>query len=372
MKIAMIGGHLTPALSFIDYLRSKHPQDQIVFIGRLYTQERERQPAQERELVLARGVTFIPLRAGKLDWSSPLTLLKNLGYAFASLPTAWRIVRREKPDVVLSFGGYLAVPVALAAKIGRIRLIIHEQTQRLGLANALTSFLADQIALSKPPLPGEVVKGKAVVTGNLLRPGILVADPPLPSWWRSRGPTKILYVTGGSQGSEILNYLLLQLLPILTKQWFVIHQCGPASAQRNYLSEAQQVQMRLTPAQRRRYHVQEWYSEAEQAWIYQQARLAISRAGANTVDELAYHALPSILIPLPFSHRQEQYLNAQVLSEGGGARLLEQKDASAETLLTLIPEVDEAVPRMRQALKRLPKVKGAPARLYQLLLAAEK
>lgn len=367
MKIVLVGGHITPAVSFIDFVKANHPEVDLVFIGRLYARYKTKQPSHERELVMQRGITFLPFHAGKLDYSSIREFLRNIWYMLTSLPKAISLLRNEKPNAILAFGGYLAVPICIAGKLLRIRVVTHEQTRSLGFANALLAPFVNAVAVSHPEAVKPTLKHKMKVTGNLLRPQVLAKTAPKPSWWKNQSTDRILYITGGSQGSEIINCLIAQVLPTLTKHWRVVHQCGAASLTRNYLEEATRAAHRLTPAQRKKYHVQEWFSEQELAWIYNHARATIARAGANTVDELRYHAVPSILIPLPFAHNNEQKHNAEAMKQLGGALILEQKDASTETLLSELNSLDKQALIMRHSLYQHRTTGNAAAALFALV-----
>ena len=150
MKIFMTGAHLTPALAMIDYIQLAHPNDQLVFLGRLYSQERLKQKAVEELEVKKRGVKFIPFAAVKFVNSSVIDLILGVFTFPGTIGKARKILRQEKPDVLLSFGSYLAVPFVLAAKSLKIPVVTHEQTIAMGKANQFIANLADKVAISFP------------------------------------------------------------------------------------------------------------------------------------------------------------------------------------------------------------------------------
>jgi UDP-N-acetylglucosamine--N-acetylmuramyl-(pentapeptide) pyrophosphoryl-undecaprenol N-acetylglucosamine transferase len=169
--------------------------------------------------------------------SNPLGMLsasnaRDMARVPLGVVQAWSTVRRFRPDVVLATGGFVAVPVGLAAWLCRRPLVVHEQTVGLGLTNGVLARVATTMAVSSestlPLLPGSA-RTTAVVTGNPVRPEVLAGhaakaaaalgvDPGLPT----------VYVTGGAQGSQQINSLVVEILPWLLQHANVVHQCTSA------------------------------------------------------------------------------------------------------------------------------------------------
>lgn len=367
MKIALSGGHLTPALAFIDYLREHNSPHVCVFFGREHAQVTTAQPSHEAEEVQARGVSFIPFSAGKITSYNPLELMLVCIQTSVAFFKALYYLIQEKPDVYLSFGSYLAVPLAYAAWILGIPVVTHEQTRSIGFATKALAPIAKRIFVSFPESLNQLPKYKTEVVGNLIRSSLTEHSNTAPSWYHNPQNLPVLYVTGGSQGSEVINTSVSRLIPKLAKEWVVIHQCGSSSQLRSYSSELAQVRTSLPRAHQYRYVIQEWISADELGWIYDHATLVIGRSGANTVQELASFQVPSILIPLPFSHHNEQYLNAAWLEESGGAEIIEQKDLTADLLLEKINLVASKHKAYRRRLKELEVPTQAPATVLAAL-----
>ncbi|MCB9802126.1 MAG: hypothetical protein H6774_03500 [Pseudomonadales bacterium] len=190
------------------------------------------------------------------------------------------------------------------------------------------------------------------MTGNLMRAGLTTPHPPTPPWLTLHTDKPLLYITGGNQGSEIINTTISQAIGELTRTFSVIHQCGNPTAQRNYQSELERVRMKLSPAKQKRYAIRPWISEKELAWIYQHTHSVVSRAGANTLQELQYFCIPSVLIPLPFSHYDEQAVGAAALEKAGGAVVLAQSGLNPRSLIAALKKVVTAHTKMRQSLQR--------------------
>lgn len=349
--ILLSGGHITPALATIEYFQKQYPEIRLVFVGREYSQEKERQPAKERELCRQLGIPFYSLRAAKFHRAQWWLNAEELIRFIPSLYQAWKIIRTEKIDLFLSFGGYLAVPIALAAKLSGKKVVTHEQTKTSGLANELIANVADKVAISHESSRHQYPRSKTVFTGNPIRPSLLRTYKRRPSWIpESKKP--ILYITGGSQGSQTINNTVAQILPQLTEKFLVIHQCGQSEHQR-YFVELQNRAQDLPPQQQGSYIVREWVDEKEISWILQNAALALSRSGANTIIEFTIHSLPAVFIPLPFAHNNEQFKNAQTLSDSGAAIILEQKELSAETLWATLKEASAQRANLRHRAEKL-------------------
>lgn len=367
MKIALSGGHLTPALAFLDYLAEIKSEHTCVFFGRKLAQVSTEQTSHEAEEVEARGIHFIAFSGGKLTSYAPFDILAAVGQNILAFFSALYYLSVEKPDVFLSFGSYLAVPLGYAAWILGIPVITHEQTRSVGFATKALSPLARTIFLSFSDSLVHVPKHKSEVIGNLLRSTLTQNTDVAPSWYQNPQQLPILYVTGGSQGSEVINTCLSRLIPKLTKEWIVVHQCGSTSKYRSYSAELAQLRASLHRVQQSRYIIQEWISAEELGWLYTHATLVIGRAGANTVQELATFQVPSILIPLPFAHNNEQHINAQWLSEVGGAELIEQKDLTPELLHEKISLIASKHKAYRRKLSSLELPTNAPERVLRAL-----
>ncbi len=369
LVILVSGGHLTPALATIEYFQTHHPDVKLLFVGREYSQERERQVAKEREICERLSIPFFTIRAAKfhrVNW------WRNFGEMlrfFPSLYQSWLLLREQEVDLFLSFGGYLAVPVAFSAKLLGRKVVTHEQTKTSGLANEVIAAIADRVAISFEVSRKHFPKHKTVLTGNPIRASLLQDVHERPEWLpASKKP--LLYVTGGSQGSQVINSSVQQILSKLTEKFLVVHQCGQSEHHR-YLNELQTAADDLPDELRSSYVAREWMDEKEVSWLFQHAAMAIARSGANTTVEIALHAVPAIFIPLPFSHNNEQLKNAQAIVDAGAAVLLEQKELNGKSLWECVKEVSVQRAYMRKrAEKRRSELKtDGAATLAELCLS---
>ncbi|GFH39465.1 UDP-N-acetylglucosamine--N-acetylmuramyl-(pentapeptide) pyrophosphoryl-undecaprenol N-acetylglucosamine transferase [Streptomyces pacificus] len=301
------------------------------------------------------GIPFKTVATGKIRRSSnPLKLaspanIKDMGRVPLGAAQARSIVSDFKPDVVLSTGGYVAVPVGLAAKFCRRPLVIHEQTVRLGLANRALARAATRVAVSSEstlPLLPDSVRASAVVTGNPVRPEVLTGQPDkaiaalgLTGFDRAL-PT--VYITGGAQGSVQINTTIRAVLPWLLTQANVIHQCGATS-----IEEARQYATQLPDDLRHRYLVTDFVGP-ELPDVLALADVVISRSGAGTIAELTALGKPSVLIPLATSAGNEQEHNALHLQQAGAAVALLKDAVTPEGLRDAVAPILAAPERREQ------------------------
>lgn len=368
MKIAISGGHLTPALALIDYVQSNHPQDELVFIGRIFSQKKLQQRAVEKREAAKRGVEFIPFTAVKWGQGSILAKLTIKPVKFAvSVIRALSILKQQQPEILVSFGGYLAVPLAIAARLSGVKIVTHEGTRVLGWSNRMIIPLASAAAVSYQAVADQIKSSQVVVTGTPIRPEILNPSPRSPNWIDSDQLDKpLLLVMGGNQGSKAINQAIGSVLSELLLDWTVVHICGRANLKDNYQQQLTTAAAGLPADLRSRYFVKTWLEADELSWLYQQAYGAVSRAGANTTEELARTQVPTIFIPLPHAHLDEQLKNASWLADRDAALILPEPELSSQTLLLSLRQLKQQHQLLKQNLKKIELPVNGAEQLYQL------
>ncbi len=334
MKILITGAHLTPAVAVIEQFK-KMGDPKIVYVGRRTTQEGDRTLSVESAVLPKLGVKFIPIITGRLQRSFSVYTLPSLLKIPIGFLQAFYIILKEKPDVILSFGGYVAVPIIIVGWLFSIPIIIHEQTLVSGLANKISSSFADKIAVSFPNQ-----NPKAILTGNPLRKEILVGV----KQYHSRGVN--ILITGGNQGSHVINLAVEKSLDKLTKIASIIHVTGD-----NEFRDFE----RLEKLQNQRYIVKQWIGDG---WgrILRQADLIVSRAGINTLSELAYLRLPALVIPIPYLYLDEQNKNARLFQELGLARILPQSQLTPKTLYENIKNMLDNLKKIKENARQAKKI----------------
>jgi UDP-N-acetylglucosamine--N-acetylmuramyl-(pentapeptide) pyrophosphoryl-undecaprenol N-acetylglucosamine transferase len=273
-------------------------------------------------------------------------------------------LKREAPDVVLGMGGYVSVPVGLAAVSLGIPVVLHEQNSRAGLANRLLSRWADAVGTSFDETEGLARPDKMIWTGLPLRPDLLPRDPAEARRSLELSPEDMtVLVFGGSQGARALNRLLSLALPILHPfrgRWQFIHLTGEAEF----------------PSVKALYKAMGWKAFVRSYWpdmatLYAAADFVVSRSGANTVMELARMGKRALLVPFPHATDDHQAHNARFLEKVGLGTVVLEKDLNetrfAELLRALPPK--ESLRAENQArLARTPaQLLDAPGRVADLL-----
>ncbi|WP_042373886.1 UDP-N-acetylglucosamine--N-acetylmuramyl-(pentapeptide) pyrophosphoryl-undecaprenol N-acetylglucosamine transferase [Streptacidiphilus neutrinimicus] len=316
------GGHTYPALTAVRTL-----QIRLAGVGRaLDVLWVGVAGGLEERVATAEGIAFRSVATGKVRRSAnPLKLVspanvRDMSRVPLGVAQARSIVSEFRPDVVLATGGYVAVPVGLAAKMCRRPLVVHEQTVRLGLANRSLARAAARFAVSSEAtleLLPEQVRATAVVTGNPVRAEVLTghaekAVESLGLWGFERAlPT--VYVTGGAQGSQQINELVRGILPWLLSRANLVHQCGPANV------EGLRPAAIALPAELASRYFLTGYVGAELPGVLALADVVVSRSGAGTIAELTALGKPAVLVPLASSAGNEQTHNAQHLEAQGAA-----------------------------------------------------
>lgn len=317
LTFLLTGAHVTPAVALIQEIRHRFPRGRVIYVGRSdFSGEKINVEKMEVERV---GALFQPISFGKLNRFFSLSLIKEIFKIPIGFIRAAQIICRDKPAAVISFGGYISVPIILVSWLMKIPILVHEQTTVMGLANKIASLLASAVAVSWQNLTG---KGR-VLTGNPLPEEILGVKK------RFSPGKEVLLITGGSQGSETIDKSVAAILPELIGQFEIYHQ---TSRKRFFGAD-------IAQNDRSDYHSARWFSTPQFAEISGRTSLAVSRAGANAVCYLAYLGIPAILIPLPYAGGGEQMKNAQLLAETGLAKILPQDQLSPEKLFELIMEI---------------------------------
>lgn len=321
-KIIMTGGgtagHVTPNIALMPAL--KEAGFDIEYIGSIN--------GMEKGLIEATSTPYHGISSGKLrryfDWknfSDPFRVLKGYGQAVS-------LMKKIKPDVVFSKGGFVSVPVVLAAKHCHIPAIIHESDITPGLANKIAIKGAKKVCCNFPETMKYLPVDKAVLTGSPIRRELFSGNAEnavrLCNFKDHSKP--VLLIIGGSLGSKIVNEAVRKVLPELLEKFYVIHLCGKGNLDNSLSGTIGYAQFE--------------YASSELTDMFALADMAISRAGANSICELLALHKPNILIPLSAAaSRGDQVLNANSFKKQGFSYVLEEEHLTAESLLRAVEEV---------------------------------
>ena len=303
-------GHVTPHLSLIPHLREAGYE--IHYIGTENGIERQ---------MMARfpDITYHAVKSGKLrryfsvqNFTDPFRVIWG---AFQSIA----LMRRLKPDVCFSKGGFVSVPVVFGAWLCRVPAVCHESDLTPGLANRICARFATKVAATFPECARALGK-KGVLTGTPLRPelfrGSRAAGLALAGF---DGQKPVLLMTGGSLGAQSVNRCLREALPELLTRFDVLHLCGKGNLDESLMGM-------------KGYCQKEFLSD-EMPDALAVADVVLSRAGSNTLSELLALHKPMLLVPYPLgASRGDQIENAKSYARQGLARVLMQEDMTARTL----------------------------------------
>jgi len=303
-------GHVTPNLALIPSL--KESGYDIHYIGSYN--------GIERKLIEGSGIPYDGISSGKLrryfdlkNFTDPFRVIKGYGEAL-------KLIKKYKPDVLFSKGGFVAVPVVLAAKHYHIPTIIHESDMTPGLANKLCIPSARKVCCNFPETLKYLPKDKAVLTGSPIRAELLKGDRMAGLQYTNLSAARpIILVIGGSLGSVKVNTAVRHILPRLLEKFQVIHICGKGNLDESLIG---------TPG-----YVQYEYVDSPLKHLFAAADMIISRAGANSICEILALRKPNVLIPLSAAaSRGDQILNANSFAKQGFSAVLEEEKLTDDTL----------------------------------------
>lgn len=328
--IIITGTHLTPAIELIRQLKTDTKIDwQIHYIGRQYNSSVDTTTSIESQIIPKIGIKFHSLNCGKLDRRWLPNTLKGLPQTVKSYFQAINLIKKIKPNIVVSFGGYISVPVVIASSIKKIPSITHEQTLTNSLTTKINSLFVNKVALSfdNPEQKSQLPKNKIVITGNLLRHELFFPKKsPIGDQLQKIKPP-IIFITAGNQGSHTINLLIKEVLPQL-KDYFIIHQTGKTD-----FSDFKKLETDFS-----NYQAFDYLESNDISHIFHHSDLIISRSGANTSQEIVALNKKSILIPLKVSQQNEQMLNAIYVLKHlpKQTEIIQEKDLNSKSLLETI------------------------------------
>ena len=325
-------GHVTPNIALIS--RLKEQGYQISYIGSYN--------GIEKTLIEELGIPYYGISSGKLrryfdlkNFTDPFRVLKGFS-------EARKLLKQLKPNVVFSKGGFVTVPVVVAAGRLKIPTIIHESDMTPGLANKLCIPSAVKVCCNFPETKAHLPEGKAVVTGTPIRQELLQGDAEKGRAFTGFTTEKpVLMIIGGSLGAQAVNDAVRRILPQLLEDFQVVHLCGKGKKDdtRDGLKG----------------YVQYEYIESELADLFAMADIVISRAGANAICELQALKKPNLLIPLSANaSRGDQILNARSFEKQGFSMVLEEEAITDNVLLKAVHDLYANRETYRQAMENAP------------------
>ena len=321
------GGHIFPIIAIARELKKGNPSLKLYFVGP--------KKGVDLELFKKEEIKVKRIFSGKIRrYSGFRSRLSDFIDIFFKVPLgfiqSFFYIFMLSPDVIFSKGGYGAVPSTLAAKILQVPILLHESDIVPGMANRFLSRFALEIFTSFPKtkfFPSE----KILCVGNPVRKNLFIVPSreEILNCIKLKGEKPVIFILGGSQGSEKINDFVLQIIPRLLSTFEVIHQCGTA----NYKNISVEADFLIPQKEKDSYHLFPFLDEEEMRCAYHSADIIVSRAGSGSIFEIAAVGKPSILVPLPGSAQNHQSKNAQLYSDLGCAIITEEENLTPNLFL---------------------------------------
>lgn len=320
-KIVLTGGgtagHVTPNMALIPGL--KEMKFDIKYIGS--------RDGIEKKLIEEMQIPYEGISCGKLrryfsakNFTDPFRVIKGYG-------EAKKIIKNYKPDVLFSKGGFVSVPVILAAKKYNVPIIIHESDMTPGLANKISIPYATTICHNFPETAQYLPEGKSLLTGSPIRQELRLGDKLTGLNMCGFSVNKpIIMVIGGSLGAVAVNEAIRSSLNELLKTYQIVHLCGKGKTEESLDNRTGYKQFE--------------YIKSELKDLFAMSDIIISRAGANAICEIVALRKPNILIPLSAkASRGDQILNADSFKRQGFSEVIQEEDITPELLISTINSV---------------------------------
>src|SRR5690554_2430991 len=310
-------GHVTPNIALLSSLKKEGFE--IFYIGT--------ENGIERQLIEKEGIPYFPINAGKLRRYLDIKNFTDTLRISQGFFQALSIIRKIKPNIVFSKGGFVSSPVVWAAWTKGVPVIIHESDITPGLANKISIPFAQRICYSFPETVSYLPKNKSIITGIPVRRNLLIGDSSFGRKLCSFDDKKpVLLIIGGSLGSQKINRIIRISLEQLLKEFHVCHICGEGNLDPDFVKIMGYKQFE--------------YVNEELPHLFAMADILISRAGATTLSEILALKKPNILIPLSRqASRGDQILNAESYKKQGFSYVIQEEELNIEHLSTAIKDV---------------------------------
>lgn len=366
MRIAFVGGasggHFYPLTAVAEVLHTTSPETKLYYFG---------PSPYKKELLAQYNIDYIYCPAGKLRrYFSIQNFIDIFRGFFGVFIAIWRLYVIY-PDVIFSKGSYTAVPILLAARFLRIPVVMHESDSKPGRASKMAKGFAKYIAIAYDDVAPFFPKEKTALVGIPLRKDIIATHADPFSVLGIPNDKPFIYVTGGSQGAERINNIILRSLAELLPQFRVFHQVGDQNV--NDLSLAAKALLQESP-NLSSYYIVGSVPGATVSALLDAASLVITRAGSTTLFEIAEHGKPAIIIPIPEEVSHDQRTNAFAYARNGAASVIEEKNLTTHLLIEEINSIvsDPARFKTMSAAAKAAALPGAAEKIANLLITIAK
>ena len=310
------GGHIYPAVAMINKIKEMDSKAEFLYIG---TTDR-----MEKDIIPNLGIDYNGIKIKGLS-KNPFKLTSFSYYMLSGISKCKKIIKKFKPDIVLAFGGYVTVPVVIAAKKQDIKVLLHEQNSIPGKANILLSKYSDVICASMPSTLNHFKDKNIVFTGNPRAEEATIAKKGNKLKYGLTNSKKLVIITTGSLGAKTVNDCLINSIDKFKDKNYEVLIVAGKNNYEDMKKVSHSLNVKIVP-----------YLD-DMLNMLRVTDLVVTRSGASIISEIMTLNIPSILIPSPYVANNHQYLNAKDLSDKDAAVLLEEKDLTSDSL---IKEID--------------------------------
>lgn len=325
------GGHLFPGIALAQEVLTRHPDNEVLFVGT--------SKGLEARVVPQEGYRLELIDVVALKGKGALGLAKGLVRVPGAMVQAWKLLRKEKPQLVIGVGGYASGPIVLVASLMGIRSAVQEQNALPGFTNKVLGWFVDAVFVAFPEAETHFARRKVHLLGNPIRRALL------DNYLANRIPSSrfTLLITGGSQGAHRLNEVVVEAmreLGELAKSWTIIHQTGVKD--RAMVEEAYR-ELGLDA------EVHDFIKEMPKT--YARVDLIVCRAGAATLAEITVARKASVLVPFPYAADNHQEVNARSLVQTGAALMMRERGLDGKKMAEALRDLHEH-PSKREEMER--------------------
>lgn len=322
-------GHINPALAVAGYIKEKHPDAKISYIGTA--------KKLEAKLVPEKGYDFYSIEVSGFQRSlSPISIAKNVKAAVNAVTASVKVrklLRKLNPDLVVGTGGYVSGPVLREAAKMRFKTAIHEQNAYPGITNKMLSNSVDRVMLAMPEAKSRFkLNREPFITGNPVRQELTSISKSEARKKLGFDNRPVILSFGGSLGAQKINEAVTCLIKHHNGSGKYYHIHGTGKAGNAAMKEALK-DIKLA----KEIDVREYITDMDVCMAA--ADIVICRAGAITLSELTVCRKPSILIPSPYVAENHQFHNAMTLKNAGAAEVIEEKELSGDKLIEVVEEI---------------------------------
>lgn len=329
------GGHIYPALSIINKIKEEDKKAKILYIG---TTDR-----MEKDIVPNMGIDYVGIKMNGLS-KSPKKLFQFVKNTVSGLSKCKKIMKKFNPDVVIGVGGYITVPVILAAHSRKVKIVLHEQNSIPGKSNLILSKYADTVCVSMETSKKYFKKDNVILTGNPRGEDIIKFKKGNKKDYDLSIEKKLVLITMGSLGASTINRKIVELLnEFKNKPYEVLLVTGKDNYD-EVASTHLPKNVKITP-----------YIE-KMGEVLKFTDLIITRAGATIISEITSLGIPSILIPSPYVANNHQEINAQDLEKNGASIVIKENEFDSKEFTKQIDEIlndKELYKRMSESAKKM-------------------